>query len=261
MDTLGVSTLKFRHAQIFFRVSILPLCIGRVTVPLTLLASHRFLPFVAGFLFVTHVAVPPWPASPPLHGSHRLQLYPPSLSRHLHLSLSTAAFLPAGIPSFFRGQTPPDFPTAICSTAAASPIFEASKHLATSFSLCASLHLNSQGVLESVHEIPVKSLSLESRQGAREFLDEVRLLLKVHQRNLVSLVSCCTSSPARAGHKIRATHTSQTLLATPTSSRTLRPRWTTGHELSKSTVNAGARIGCGGPFSPSRVEVWQDHFF
>ncbi|XP_047064695.1 uncharacterized protein LOC124672521 [Lolium rigidum] len=140
---------------------------------------------------------------------------------------------------------PPDFPTAICSTAAASPIFEASKHLATSFSLCASLHLNSQGVLESVHEIPVKSLSLESRQGAREFLDEVRLLLKVHQRNLVSLVSCCTSSPARAGHKIRATHTSQTLLATPTSSRTLRPRWTTGHELSKSTVNAGARIGCG----------------
>lgn len=55
-----------------------------------------------------------------------------------------------------------------------------------------------QGVLENGKEIAVKKLSLESRQGVREFLNEVRLLLKVQHRNLVSLLGCCASS----GHKM-----------------------------------------------------------
>ncbi|KAL6847830.1 hypothetical protein ACP4OV_021958 [Aristida adscensionis] len=55
-----------------------------------------------------------------------------------------------------------------------------------------------KGVLESGEQIAVKKLSLSSRQGVREFLNEVRLLLKVQHRNLVSLLGCCASS----GHKM-----------------------------------------------------------
>jgi serine/threonine protein kinase len=60
-------------------------------------------------------------------------------------------------------------------------------------------HLRSpQGVLEDGQQIAVKKLSMRSRQGVREFLNEVRLLLKVQHRNLVSLLGCCASS----GHKM-----------------------------------------------------------
>jgi hypothetical protein len=55
-----------------------------------------------------------------------------------------------------------------------------------------------QGVLEDEQQIAVKKLSMGSRQGVREFLNKVRLLLKVQHRNLVSLLSSCASS----GHKM-----------------------------------------------------------
>jgi serine/threonine protein kinase len=51
-----------------------------------------------------------------------------------------------------------------------------------------------QGVLENGDEIAVKKLSLESRQGVQQFTTEVRLLLRVQHRNLVSLLGCCATS-------------------------------------------------------------------
>ncbi|CAI0468619.1 unnamed protein product [Linum tenue] len=54
-----------------------------------------------------------------------------------------------------------------------------------------------KGTLRDGREIAVKALSVHSKQGVREFLNEIRAMAKVKHPNLVELIGCCAQGSNR----------------------------------------------------------------
>eukprot|EP00253_Pinus_taeda_P009636 PITA_09636 len=54
-----------------------------------------------------------------------------------------------------------------------------------------------KGITRDGKEIAVKKLSVTSRQGKREFMNEVKLVANVQHRNLVKLLGCCAEGQDR----------------------------------------------------------------
>ncbi|XP_068643365.1 cysteine-rich receptor-like protein kinase 10 [Aristolochia californica] len=55
-----------------------------------------------------------------------------------------------------------------------------------------------KGRLANGQEIAVKKLSVDSRQGHEEFMNEVKFLVRVQHRNLVTLLGCCAHGREKA---------------------------------------------------------------
>ncbi|XXG73672.1 hypothetical protein AAC387_Pa07g2548 [Persea americana] len=55
-----------------------------------------------------------------------------------------------------------------------------------------------KGKIQGGHEIAVKKLSMNSRQGLREFTNEVKFLYRIQHRNLVVLLGCCVQRGEKA---------------------------------------------------------------
>lgn len=54
-----------------------------------------------------------------------------------------------------------------------------------------------QGTTPEGNEIAVKKLFMESMQGKKEFLNEVKLVAKIQHQNLVKLLDCFTEESER----------------------------------------------------------------
>ena len=54
-----------------------------------------------------------------------------------------------------------------------------------------------QGVLKDGTQVAIKSLSVESKQGTREFMTEIDMISNIQHPNLVQLIGCCVEGNHR----------------------------------------------------------------
>lgn len=54
-----------------------------------------------------------------------------------------------------------------------------------------------QGVLRDGTQVAIKSLSLESKQGTKEFMTEIDMISNIQHPNLVQLIGCCVEGNHR----------------------------------------------------------------